>query len=217
MTGGILPPFLELYLRPLALALCLVSLPALASPLASSEASFHLGAYGVAVGGGTTDTSSALLLGDLGGRWRRGPFVLDGFASASLPAGATPMGPSYLFAARAGLSFTHVTALLGATAQLAPGSPSTQYLPSLTVEAGTKRWRGVLGVNDRATSELLRVGVEYDRYSLSYLPLVGLEASARLAVRGPWQLDLRGFAYSLDGAESLGLVAGIAFVPGGGR
>ena len=191
-----------------------------AAPVGPSEIGVDVGVTGVVQsyeGGGTTDLLGAFTLR---GRTRFvGWLTLDGWAHAQPAYSPDLAQSSFSIALRPGIEFEHFGLSIGPVAQLTPGSANlAQWLPSLTLWGGAGPWRGVLGLFDRPELPILRVGIQYGNYSLSYVLLGGAELSGRWTLTDVLALEARVLVSMQPLGNGLGTATvGITWTPGGRR
>jgi hypothetical protein len=147
---------------------------------------------------------------------RVGLFAFDASLLGLAPFESSGTRAAWGGAARLGIDSRYLRALGGVALNASPGA-SLQVLPSLTVEAGSGDWRGILGVFDRSGLVPVRIGIGWRGFTLAYVPVLGAEASASYPLNATWSLQARAFIYTLGAGEAFDAVVGVGYsLPGGG-
>jgi hypothetical protein len=133
-------------------------------------------------------------------RWLFGGFTLEGAVLHALP-----MGGSALFSVtgqlRVGWTWRRTTVTAGALAQVAPGTPATQWAPTLTAAHTFDRFGLSAGIFDVHGIALARASFEQELFGVGYVAPIGLEAHTRFRLGSAVFLRVQALAFRVFNAQ----------------
>lgn len=134
-------------------------------------------------------------------RWLFGGLTLEGGILNALPVASPGATLSLTGHLRLGWTWSRATVTVGALAQFAPGTPSTQLLPSITGAYAFDNFGLSAGLFDLHGFSIARVSFEKEYFGLGYVAPLGAEIHARLPVWRSFDGKVQALAFRAFNAQ----------------
>lgn len=147
----------------------------------------------------------------LDGRYLRGYFLGEASFVAGVPVTAGGSRGAAALVARVGASIGRFAGTIGALVNYAPTPAPFSPLPSLSLAVRVGPTVITAGIFDRLAIAPVRVGVEWRKYGVGWIFLIGGEAHGRFPVAEHLELEARVLAFSLGKSLFVAAAVGAAW------
>lgn len=159
------------------------------------------GAYGSSYGFEGGSWGNGFSTQHVDARWLFGGLTLEAGLLHSLPVSSGGAVNSFNPHLRLGWTWSRGSVTVGAVANLAPGTPAAQYLPSVSAAYAFSGFGLSAGLFDMHGRSIARISFEQEYFGVGYVAPLGAEIHARLPVWRSIDLKVQAMAFRLYNAQ----------------